>query len=98
MLAIGVNWLGCQAEYLLPSCMEINPLNTRLNCIFHLLALLGVHYILHISRIRVKNEWSTDITFLFLLCDRMESEVSLLLVCLAIFQHVINGAVPLSSG
>jgi hypothetical protein len=29
---------------------EINPLNTELN----LLALLGTHHILHISRIRVK--------------------------------------------
>jgi hypothetical protein len=34
--------------------MEINPLNTELNPICHLLALLGAHPILHISRIRVK--------------------------------------------
>jgi hypothetical protein len=32
----------------------INPLNTELNPICHLLALLGAHPILHISRIRVK--------------------------------------------
>jgi hypothetical protein len=32
----------------------INPLNTELNPICHLLALLGTHHILHISRIRVK--------------------------------------------
>jgi hypothetical protein len=32
---------------------EINPLNTELNSICHLLALLGVHHILHVSRIRV---------------------------------------------
>ena len=32
----------------------INPLNTELNPICHLLALLGVHHILHLSRIRVK--------------------------------------------
>jgi len=31
----------------------INPLNTELNPICHLLALLGVRHILHISRIRV---------------------------------------------
>jgi len=31
----------------------INPLNTELNPICHLLALLGAHPILHISRIRV---------------------------------------------
>ena len=30
-----------------------NPLNAELNSIFHLLALLGVRYILHVSRIRV---------------------------------------------
>jgi len=34
---------------------KINPLNTELNPICHLLALLGAHYILHISRIRVND-------------------------------------------
>jgi len=33
----------------------INPLNAELNPICHLLALLGAHHILHVSRIRVKN-------------------------------------------
>ena len=33
---------------------EINPLNAELNPICHLLALLGAHHILHVSRIRVK--------------------------------------------
>jgi hypothetical protein len=32
----------------------LNPLNAELNPIYHLLALLGAHYILHVSRIRVK--------------------------------------------
>jgi hypothetical protein len=32
----------------------INPLNAKLNPICHLLALLGGHHILHVSRIRVK--------------------------------------------
>jgi hypothetical protein len=31
-----------------------NPLNAKLNPICHLLALLGAHHILHISRVRVK--------------------------------------------
>jgi len=31
----------------------MNPLNAELNPICHLLALLGAHHILHISRIRV---------------------------------------------
>jgi hypothetical protein len=30
-----------------------NPLNTELNPIYHLLALLGTHHIFHVSRIRV---------------------------------------------
>jgi len=34
--------------------MDINPLNAELNPICHLLALLGAHYILHVSGIRVK--------------------------------------------
>ena len=32
----------------------VNPLNVELNPICHLLALLGTHTILHVSRIRVK--------------------------------------------
>ena len=31
-----------------------NPLNTKLNPICHLLALLGAHHILHVSGLRVK--------------------------------------------
>jgi hypothetical protein len=33
----------------------LNPLKAKLNPICHLLALVGVHHILHISRIRVNN-------------------------------------------
>ena len=47
-------------------CRHINPLNTKLNPICHLLALVEAHHILHISRIRV-NE--TDIYSSFLLWD-----------------------------
>jgi len=32
---------------------NMNPLNAELNPIYHLLALLGAHHILHVSRIRV---------------------------------------------
>jgi len=42
-------------------CSFFNPLNTELNPICHLLALLGVHYFLHISRIRVKQTASYSI-------------------------------------
>ena len=34
--------------------ISFNPLNAELNPICHLMALLGAHHILHISRIRVK--------------------------------------------
>ena len=34
----------------------INPLNAELNPICHLLALLGAHHILHVSRIRVETD------------------------------------------
>jgi len=34
-----------------------NPLNTELNRIYHLLALLGAHHILHVSRIRVNVDY-----------------------------------------
>jgi hypothetical protein len=34
---------------------DINSLNTELNPTCHLLALLGAHHILHVSRIRVKS-------------------------------------------
>ena len=40
----GLNWSPCR----------FNPLNAEFNPIFHLLALLGAHHILHVSRIRVK--------------------------------------------
>ena len=35
----------------------VNPLNAELNPICHLLALLGAHHILHVTRIRVKMEF-----------------------------------------
>jgi len=35
--------------------MVVNPLNPELNPICYLLALLGAHHFLHISRIRVKS-------------------------------------------
>ena len=41
----------------------INLLNAELNPPCHLLALLGAHHILHVSRIRVKNLKSGQATF-----------------------------------
>jgi hypothetical protein len=34
--------------------IRVNPLNVGLNPIYHFLALLGAHHILHVSRVRVK--------------------------------------------
>ena len=42
--------------YLQTQGSRINPLNAELNPICHLLALLWAHHILHVSRIRVKEE------------------------------------------
>jgi len=41
--------------FLLLSLIHVNPLNAELNPICYLLALLGAHHFLHISRIRVKS-------------------------------------------
>jgi hypothetical protein len=45
--------LGCRGDCNIK--MNVNPLNAELNPICHLLALLGVHHFLHVSRIRVKS-------------------------------------------
>jgi len=36
------------------TCFKINPLNPELNPICYLLALLGAHHFLHVSRIKIK--------------------------------------------
>jgi len=37
---------------------DFNPLNAKLNPIYHLLALLEAHHILHVSGVRVKiSDW-----------------------------------------
>jgi len=41
-------------EYNFESILVFNPLNPELNPICYLLALLGAHHFLHVSRIRVK--------------------------------------------
>jgi len=44
----------CRKETPAPWLKNINPLKPELNPICYLLALLGAHYFLHVSRIRVK--------------------------------------------
>ena len=47
--------LRCRWQCAFSCTMEfLNPLNPELNPICHLLALLGAHHFLHVSRIRVK--------------------------------------------
>ena len=49
---------------------SFNPLNAELNPICHLLALLGAHHILHVSRIRVNGE-CTSYFRLWLYCSHL---------------------------
>jgi hypothetical protein len=44
----------------------LNPLNDELNPICHLLALLGAHHILYVSRIRVNNKLRLHVTKVFI--------------------------------
>jgi len=41
-------------QHLEGSVLNVNPLNAELNPICYLLALLGAHHFLHVSRIRIK--------------------------------------------
>jgi len=43
---------------------DLNPLNAELNPICHLLALLGAHHILHVSRIRGKDRMLLHVSVL----------------------------------
>ena len=45
---------NCPAHPVLEKLENIKPLNPELNPICYLLALLGAHHFLHVSRIRVK--------------------------------------------
>jgi len=46
--------LECEASLLRMDSFDFNPLNPELNPICYLLALLGAHHFLYVSRIRVK--------------------------------------------
>ena len=46
---------AAQYHFTLTETPSINPLNAELNPVCYLLALLGVHHFLHVSRIRVKS-------------------------------------------
>jgi len=55
--------------------VEINPLNAELNPICHLLALLGTHHILHVSRIRVKMVFK-EVRSIYILPHQSSKDVS----------------------
>jgi hypothetical protein len=44
---------SAEVSYYVLEGISFNPLNADLNPIYHLLALLAAHHILHVSRIRV---------------------------------------------
>jgi hypothetical protein len=54
-----VNINGRSIRNLQSIANAFNPLKAELNPICHLLALLGAHHILHVSRIRVNKHFTT---------------------------------------
>jgi len=56
---------------------HFDPLNAKLNPISYLLALLGTHHILHISRINVKNSPSCEMYNDMLTVRKMQSRICL---------------------
>jgi hypothetical protein len=73
--------------------MLLNPLNTKLNPICHLLALLGAHHILHISGIRVNvvifNEAGIDVAVNRVEWIAVTESVMLVLVLLLLLMVVV---------
>jgi len=55
-----VSVLMCAAHFYI---LVLNPLSAELNSICHLLALLGAHHILHVSRVRVKHRIKSHLPF-----------------------------------
>jgi len=55
----GINCTTCSSHqfFIVVPLGRFNPLNAELNPICHLLALVGAHHILHVSRIRVNEVW-----------------------------------------
>ena len=76
-LKVGIAMGGIILTALICIKMGLNPLNAELNPICHLLALLGAHHILHISRIRVKTVWlcmvSNKLDFNSNYCQRLRA-------------------------
>ena len=61
-LTQSLQWLSYPGSYSISTSfyfLHFNPLNAELHPIYHLLALLGAHHILHVSRVRVKLQLSS---------------------------------------
>jgi len=67
----------------------LNLLNAELNLICHLLALLGAHHILHVSRVRVKRLLSIHLAFSSFLRRRLFKSVTP--------NFIINSNIPMLS-
>ena len=52
-----LSWVVSFASLDQANAHHMNPLNSELNPICHLLALLGAHHILHVSRVRVNESF-----------------------------------------
>jgi hypothetical protein len=61
LLAACTHFLVC--AFTLNGLLTFNPVKADLNPIHHLLALLGAHHILHISRIRVNSKYHDSYTY-----------------------------------
>ena len=53
IIDLSVNTLWCELVPVILGWRQINPLNAELNPIRHLLALVEVRHIVHVSRVRV---------------------------------------------
>ena len=71
---------------------NLNPLNTKLNPICHLLALLGAHPILHISRIRVNVLYVVRIFFVKTNLNPLNTELDPICHLLALLgaHHILH--------
>jgi len=75
---------------------SINPSNIKLNPMCHLLALLGAHHILHISRIRVKKCKKWDNNYLFQIKQNKEGQLSSSITSINFSNSPFLDSVPLS--
>jgi hypothetical protein len=79
----GTGWTVHNSYVAWPYLSSLNPLNAELNPICYLLALLGAHHILHVSRVRVKDSLKVS-TIELHLSGRWLSGLSIIQIGLAL--------------